>query len=115
MQIWAALLRFVSSPLAVPVRAARAIAGDLLYQVTRVTLSDAIGAAVAALAMWVLVWRARWGILHSEYLSSPICPECGSPLHRVHRHTRDRLITWIVPLRRYRCVDPDCRWTGLRA
>lgn len=43
----------------------------------------------------------------------PPCPQCGEPLHRVHRHPLDRLLSLFVPLRRYTCYARDCQWTGV--
>lgn len=39
------------------------------------------------------------------------CPECGGTLHRSHRTVIDRLISFVRPVRRYRCSQ--CGWSGL--
>lgn len=114
MQIRVISLRFLRRVLAALTGAGRAIVHRLLYEVAHVTLSDAVGAMVIVLAMWIIIRRVRWRMVHSEYLASRVCPKCGSRLHRAHRRTPDRLITWILPLRRYRCTNHDCRWTGLK-
>jgi len=114
MQIRVTLLRFLRGLLAALTSAGRAIAQGLHYELTHVTLSDAIGVLVIALAISIIISRVRWRIKHSGYLASQLCPKCGSRLHRVHRRAPDRLIAWIAPLRRYRCTNRDCRWTGLR-
>jgi len=115
MQIRATFVRILGSLLAALASVGRAIVQGLRYEATHVTLSDAIGLMVIALAIWIVVWRVRWRMARSEHLASRVCPECGSRLDRVHRRTGDRLFTWIVPLRRYRCANHDCRWTGLRS
>lgn len=114
IQIRVTLLSFLRSLLAALARGGGAIVQGLHYKVTHVTLSDAVGGIIIVLAIWLVIWRMRWRIVHSEYLSQQVCPECGSRLHRVHRRTRDKLVTWILPLRRYRCINHACRWTGLR-
>lgn len=42
------------------------------------------------------------------------CPHCHGPVYRIHRRPIDRLISLVVPIRRYRCDDPrlDCKWEG---
>lgn len=40
------------------------------------------------------------------------CPHCGSPTRQIHRRLRDRMISLLIPLRRYRCGNLDCRWEG---
>jgi predicted RNA-binding Zn-ribbon protein involved in translation (DUF1610 family) len=40
------------------------------------------------------------------------CPECGEVLHRIHRRPLERVISVVLPLRRYGC--PHCGWSGLR-
>lgn len=46
----------------------------------------------------------------------PFCPQCGSKLQRVRRRMVDKLISFLVPVNRHRCLNTDCRWEGnLRA
>jgi hypothetical protein len=42
------------------------------------------------------------------------CPNCGAGADRVRRRTRDRLVSLIIPVRRYRCSMKgwDCAWEG---
>jgi len=114
MHIRATFLHFLKSLLPTLAWAIRALSQGFLHMVNRFTLSDSVGVIVIAVAIWLIIWRVRWRIAHSEVLVSRVCPECGSRLHRVHRYTSDRLITWIAPLRRYRCASHDCHWTGLK-
>jgi predicted RNA-binding Zn-ribbon protein involved in translation (DUF1610 family) len=41
------------------------------------------------------------------------CPECGQSVGRVHRHLRDRLMSVVLRVHRYRCSNPDCGWEGI--
>lgn len=45
------------------------------------------------------------------------CPRCASPLFRSRRRFSDRLLSLLVPVRRYICSaqedDPACQWQGL--
>jgi hypothetical protein len=44
------------------------------------------------------------------------CPRCRGALIRVRRRPIDRLVSLILPRRRYRCVAIGCGWEGnLRA
>jgi len=86
----------------------------LVYEATHITLSDALGLVLIALAFVVLVWRVRYRLRRSPNLTGTVCPVCGGPLHRIRRTPLDYVIDRFVPVRRYRCKDPACGWTGLR-
>jgi len=43
----------------------------------------------------------------------PLCPRCKSPTYRVRRKRRDRLISLMVPVYRYKCESFKCDWTGV--
>ena len=45
-------------------------------------------------------------------LGRPMCPRCLGALNRVPRGTLDRLISLLVPVRRYRCRALACAWQG---
>ncbi|WP_041440429.1 hypothetical protein [Syntrophobacter fumaroxidans] len=42
----------------------------------------------------------------------PFCPQCGTRLQRVRRRTIDKLVSFLVPLNRYRCLSSGCIWEG---
>jgi small-conductance mechanosensitive channel len=86
----------------------------LVYEATHITMSDAIGLILIALAFVILVWRVRYRLRRSPSLTEITCPVCGGELRRVRRTLLDRVISQFVPVRRYRCKNLDCRWTGLR-
>lgn len=41
-----------------------------------------------------------------------VCPRCKGPIYRTHRRLVDRVISVIVPVRRYRCFSVRCQWEG---
>ncbi len=47
--------------------------------------------------------------------NSYACPACSGPVKRVHRRFVDHLIAalTLLPLRRYRCQDERCTWSGV--
>ena len=86
----------------------------LVNRVLSTRPSDLLGLTLIVLALLILARRVRWRLMHSEEWAGETCPQCGGPMHRSHRRPLDRLINWFVPVRRYRCKDPDCGWKGLR-
>ena len=42
----------------------------------------------------------------------PACPKCGSGVERISRRWIDRLMSRLVPSRRYRCRSISCKWEG---
>ncbi len=106
------LLRWLSQALSMLDRA-----GALLVtSATRITLSDAIGLALVLLAGAFIIWRLRFHFLKSFRWVADECPRCGSTLRRSHRTWLDRAFGMVLlpHSRRYRCKNPECRWTGLR-
>ncbi|MCD6290876.1 MAG: hypothetical protein J7M34_10275 [Anaerolineae bacterium] len=90
------------------------VEGRVAAFILNTTLSDLVGMGLIALAIVAMLLRLRWRLMRSERLTALVCPVCGGPLHRIHRRPVDRLISLFVPVRRYRCRNRDCRWTGLR-
>ena len=86
----------------------------IIAAVPSTTISDAIGMGLIVIATGAMLWRLRWRVMHSPRLARPVCPVCGSGLHRIHRHQTDRIIALFVPVKRYLCKNPECRWSGLR-
>jgi len=41
-----------------------------------------------------------------------VCPKCGAAVHRAHRRPIERVVSLVVPLRRYSCHH--CGWSGVR-
>lgn len=86
----------------------------LVNTVLSIHPSDLLGLALIVLALLILTRRVRWRLMRSEEWTGDTCPQCGSPMHRSRRRPLDRVIGWFVPVRRYRCKNPDCGWKGLR-
>jgi len=40
------------------------------------------------------------------------CPRCNGELIRVRRRLIDKLLSIVIPVRRFRCVDAGCIWEG---
>ena len=42
------------------------------------------------------------------------CPRCNAPVFRISRRLPDLLISFFVPVQRFRCISMDCTWEGVR-
>ena len=80
----------------------------------RITISDGIAYLLLLAVTALLAWRLRSRLLSSPSLAEIQCPRCAGELRLVHRRWLDRLASLFVPLRRYRCRNRECRWSGLR-
>jgi hypothetical protein len=89
-------------------------ADSLLAFLSRFSPSDALGLALVLVSLGVIGWRVRWRAMRNPKLTTVACPSCGGVIHRVHRKASDRLVSVIVPVRRYRCASRECGWQGLR-
>jgi hypothetical protein len=78
------------------------------------TLSDLTGYVLLLVALAFMAWRLRWRLMAMPRFRASTCPRCGGGLHRVHRRWHDRVVSLFVPVRRYRCGDRTCGWSGLR-
>ena len=78
--------------------------------------SEWLGWIIVVVAAALFVTQRRDRFLQSTRWVDDICPKCGDRIHRVHRTRMDRLINVILRshLRRYRCSNSDCDWSGLR-
>jgi hypothetical protein len=86
----------------------------VVASIAGLTLTGVLGIALIFLALAALVLRLRWRLTRSASLTILRCPRCGGTVHRVHRRWGDRVLSWFVPVRRYRCSKGGCRWCGLR-
>jgi len=114
MQIRASLLRFLRTVVGAGTSTLNRLADSLIYFFTHIGLSELIAIPLLIVVFWALIWRVRWRAQNNPALTDLHCPRCGGNIHRVHRHTADRLISIIVPVRRYHCTNRECGWSGLR-
>jgi len=114
MNIRETLLRWLRNAGAALFRGSAQLGGQVGQTFQRLTASDLLGYLLVIAAVVALVWRVRWRFRHSEAFTALHCPRCGGNIHRKHRNIGDRLISIAVPVRRYRCVNSECRWRGLR-
>jgi hypothetical protein len=90
------------------------IGAAVAASINGLTPSGFFGIALIFLAMAAIVLRVRWRLTRSASLTVLRCPRCGGPIHRVHRRWGDRVVSWFIPVRRYRCSKRECRWCGIR-
>jgi hypothetical protein len=90
------------------------VLGRVVTFVQSTSLSDLTGYVLLLFAFGFVIWRARWRLMTMPQFTVRKCPRCGSELHRIHRRPRDRWLGAVVPVARYQCTSPDCRWRGLR-
>jgi Zn-finger nucleic acid-binding protein len=79
------------------------------------TASDALGILLILLAVGFIIWRVRHRFITDRRWEIDTCPQCSGPIMRVHRNWLDRVlgVTFLPEARRYRCMDPQCGWSGL--
>lgn len=114
MNIRETLFRWLRSAAAALFRGSAQLSQQVGQTLQRLTASDLLGYLLVIAAAVALVWRVRWRFRHSEAFTALRCPRCGGNIHRKHRNIGDRLISVLVPVRRYRCVNGECHWRGLR-
>lgn len=90
-----------------------ALAEGVVYRAVHVTTSDVLGLGLLALASAVVLWRLRVRLM--QHYAGGVCPVCGGDLRRRHRRWSDRVLSLLVPVKRYRCKNSECPWEGLRA
>jgi hypothetical protein len=81
---------------------------------SRLGLSELIAIPMLIGVILLLIWRIRWRLRNTPALVDTHCPRCGGELQRVHRRSIDRAISIFVPVRRYRCNNRECGWSGVR-
>jgi len=79
------------------------------------TASDVLGFLLILLAVGFIVWRIRYRFHTDKRWEIEACPKCSGSIMRVHRKWWDRVLgaTLLPEARRYRCMDPQCGWSGL--
>ena len=89
---------------------------NFINYIISLSIIDIVGWALVILAVAYIYGRIRYRFRHNPHWEATVCPRCESPIKRVHRNMIDRLLgkTFMPSCRRYRCTNPECRWTGLR-
>lgn len=114
IQIRVTLLRWFNTAVKAGLTAIGRLDDAALHFFSTIGLSELIAIPLLALTFIAVVWRVRWRVQHNPALTDLHCPRCGGAIHRVHRHTVDRLASIFVPVRRYRCTNRECLWSGVR-
>ena len=57
--------------------------------------------------------RAADALAGKRLTATRSCPQCGGPAARVSRKLTDRMLSVVMPVKRYRCFDLNCNWEGL--
>jgi len=82
--------------------------------IASISLSNALGLVLIVAAGVAIVLRIRWRLIRTASLTTLRCPRCSGSIRRVHRRWGDRVVSWFVPVRRYRCANRECHWCGIR-
>jgi hypothetical protein len=114
MNIRTTLAGWFRAAIAAGLSAATQLFDDLVSLPTRFGLSELIAIPMLIGVVILLIWRIRWRLCNTPALADAHCPRCGGGLQRVHRYSLDRAISVFVPVRRYRCTNRDCGWSGMR-
>ena len=56
--------------------------------------------------------RANGWVVRDPKSTAVLCPQCKSRAFRISRRFIDRVISLILPVRRYQCESRECRWEG---
>jgi hypothetical protein len=93
----------------------KGIPSSVSGRMTVLTTTDALGFLLILLAVGFIIWRIRHRFNTDKRWEIDACPKCSGPIMRVHRNWRDRVlgVTFLPDARRYRCMDPQCGWSGL--
>lgn len=87
---------------------------NILRNMQSLSIFDAVGLVSIALGLALIAIRGWYRLRTEPRFTSLNCPRCGSRLRRSHRTRWDWILNRFVPVRRYKCRDRQCGWTGLR-
>lgn len=74
--------------------------------------SNFVALTCLAIASTLVVRRLRYRLSAMPGLTERKCPRCDHHLQKRHRGTVGRLVSYIVPVKRYSCSS--CGWRGWR-
>jgi hypothetical protein len=113
-QIRAAIIRAADQASHAVTPRAHSLTDKIVAFFSDLSPAEIIGFILLLIALIAIAYRLRWRVTHSKSLTQMVCPRCGGEIHRVHRHIADRIVNWFVPVRRYRCWNETCAWSGIR-
>jgi len=114
MQIRVSVMRWLSTAVQTGLKAIGRLDDALLTFISSIGLSELLAIPLLFVVFVAIFWRIRWRVRHTASLTDLHCPRCKGNIHRVHRHTRDRIVSVFAPVRRYRCTNRECGWSGVR-
>lgn len=87
-----------------------------LFFLLYLTIWDMVGLMLVIGSSVFLLYRINHRYMTNPETTSRVCPRCGGSIERIHRSWFDRLLgrTLLPKARRYRCIDRNCAWSGLR-
>ncbi len=87
---------------------------NLVNSLIHTQFSHIVGLLLLGISISLILKQFKHRLQTSQVYGSVKCPICQSKLRRRHRHFRDRLINFFIPVYRYQCRNRQCGWTGLR-
>ena len=77
----------------------------IIHAVKKIEFSDFVGIAFILLALYLIInrWRERMIL---RYSSSLECPDCDKKLHRIHKTTYQKLLSFMffLKVKNYKCA-----------
>lgn len=114
VQIRVSVLRWLSTAAQTGLKAIGRLDDALLAFISSIGLSELLAIPLLFVVFVAIIWRIRWRVRRTPSLTDLRCPRCKGNIHRVHRHTRDHVVSVFVPVRRYHCTNRECGWAGVR-
>lgn len=87
---------------------------NILRNLQSLSIFDAVGFVSIAFGLALILIRGWYRLRTEPRFTSLNCPRCGSQLRISHRTHWDWILNRFVPVRRYKCRERHCGWTGLR-
>jgi hypothetical protein len=70
--------------------------------------------AIVPLLLVIIAWFVGRAWFKRQVTTGDQCPKCrGTAFHRTRRNLLDRILGIGLPVGRYRCENPLCRYSGL--
>lgn len=82
--------------------------------IASLSLSRALGLVLMFAAVVAIGFRVRWRMVRTLSMTILRCPCYNASTRLVHRRWGERVMSWFVPVRRYRCSNRERHWGGIR-